>query len=207
MGFFHLKMACADAIWRIFIEPKNARVDPNSLMAYVAQHRPRETGKIGSNPGFRRMHEVIRHNGIVLRLDAWRVEAKHRNPALNSLEDFAKSKPSLALLTDMANHLAENYVSGGEIDIYGLRSESIARRDKQHENVLIMHQYFLLYEELSFSMNRGDIGRLETTFSPWITIFKAVGKHKYATHMTKYLTDVHFVYPPRLGYAMYNFTV
>ncbi|KAJ7825637.1 hypothetical protein B0H14DRAFT_3468399 [Mycena olivaceomarginata] len=78
------------------------------------------------------MHEVIRHDGIVLRLDAWRVEAKHRNPALNSLEDFAKSKPSLALLEDMANHLADSYVSGGEIDIYGLRSKSIARRDKQH---------------------------------------------------------------------------
>ncbi|KAJ7721904.1 hypothetical protein B0H16DRAFT_1790230 [Mycena metata] len=84
MGFFHLKMACADAIWRIFIHPNNARVDPNSLMAYVAQHRPRETGKIGSNPGFRRMHEVIRHDGIVLRLDAWRVEAKRRNPAWDS---------------------------------------------------------------------------------------------------------------------------
>ncbi|KAJ7813457.1 hypothetical protein B0H14DRAFT_2249289, partial [Mycena olivaceomarginata] len=149
MDFFHLKMACADAIWRIFIEPKNARVDPNSLMAYVAQHRPRETGKIGSNPGFRRMHEVLRHNGIVFRLDAWHVETKHRNPALNSLEDFAKSKLSLALLKDMANHLAENYVSGGEIDIYGLRSESIARRDKQHENVLIMHQYFLSFRGMT----------------------------------------------------------
>ncbi|KAJ7733399.1 hypothetical protein DFH07DRAFT_944866 [Mycena maculata] len=136
MGFFHLKMACADAIWRIFIEPKSAREDLNSLMAYVAQHRPRETGKIGSNPGFRRMHE-----------------AKLRNPAINSLEDSAKSKPSITLLDDMANHLAENYVSGGDVDIYSLRNESVARRDKQHENILIMHQYFLLYEELSFSMN------------------------------------------------------
>jgi len=25
MGLFHLKMACADAIWRIFIEPSNGR--------------------------------------------------------------------------------------------------------------------------------------------------------------------------------------
>ncbi|KAF8169463.1 hypothetical protein K438DRAFT_1615122 [Mycena galopus ATCC 62051] len=204
MGFFHLKMACADAIWRIFIEPKNARVDPTSLMTYVAQHRPRETGKIGSNPGFRRMHEVIRHDGIVLRLDAWRVEAKRRNLGL-SLEDFARSKPSIAVLDDMANYLAENYVSGGEVDIYSVRSESLERRDKQHENTLIMHQYFLLYEELSFAMNRGDIGRLETTFPPWISIFKATGKHKYSSHMRKYLTDVHFVYPPRLGRAVrYN---
>ncbi|KAJ7101209.1 hypothetical protein C8R44DRAFT_641767 [Mycena epipterygia] len=205
MGFFHLKMACADAIWRIFIEPKTGRADPNSLMAYVAQHRPRETGKIGSNPGFRRMHEVIRHDGIVLRLDAWRVEAKRRNPLWTSLEEFAKSKPSDALLDDIANHLAEHYVSGGEVDIYQVRSRPVTHRDKQNENIMIMHQYFLLYEETSFSMNRGDIGRLETTFIPWISIFRAVGKHKYSAHMKKYLTDVHFVYPPRLGRAVrYN---
>jgi len=40
MGFFHLKMAAADAIWRIFLEPKTAREDPNSLMAYLALHHP-----------------------------------------------------------------------------------------------------------------------------------------------------------------------
>lgn len=30
MGLFHLKMACADAIWRIFIQPKGSDVDENS---------------------------------------------------------------------------------------------------------------------------------------------------------------------------------
>ncbi|KAJ7626572.1 hypothetical protein DFH06DRAFT_1103450 [Mycena polygramma] len=175
MGFFHLKMACADALWRIFIEPKDGRADPNSLMAYVGEHRPRETGKIGSNPGFRRMHEVIRHDGIVLRLDAWRVEAKRRNPLWLSLNDFAKSKPTDALIDEMANYLVERYVSGGDVDIYEVRNKKVEQRDKQHENILIVHQYFLLYEELSFSMNRGDIGRLETTFLPWVNIFGRSG--------------------------------
>ncbi|KAK7015395.1 hypothetical protein R3P38DRAFT_3321655 [Favolaschia claudopus] len=205
MGFFHLKMAAADAIWRIFIEPKHGRLDENSLMMYVAQSRPRETGKIGSNPGFRRMHEVIGHNGIVLRLDAWRVEAKRRNPAWTSLEEFAKAKPSPALINEMAEYLTEYYVSGGEVDIYSTRSKGASVRDEQHENILLLHQYLLLYEETSFAMNRGDIGRLETTFPPWISIFRAVGKHKYSAHMTKYLTDVHFNYPPRLARAIrYN---
>ncbi|KAJ7640085.1 hypothetical protein DFH06DRAFT_1334987 [Mycena polygramma] len=205
MGFFHLKMACADAVWRIFIQPSQGRQDDTSLMAYVTQSRPRETGKIGSNPGFRRMHEVIQHNGIVLRLDAWRVEAKRRNPAWSSLELFAKSQPSDELIDEMANYLAENYVAGGEVDMYATRSKAAVLRDEQHENNLILHQYLLLYEETSFAMNRGDIGRLETVFPPWISIFRAVGKHKYSGHMTKYLTDVHFVYPPRLGRAVrYN---
>ncbi|KAF8221125.1 hypothetical protein L208DRAFT_1329957, partial [Tricholoma matsutake] len=46
MGLFHLKMACADAIWQIFIKPKHTREDANGLMAFVGLYRPHETGKI-----------------------------------------------------------------------------------------------------------------------------------------------------------------
>jgi hypothetical protein len=82
--------------------------------------------------------------------------------------------------------------------VSGLRKKPAAVRDKQLENVLLMHQHFLLYEELSYAMNFGDIGRIETLFPPWICIFKATGKHKYAAHMVTFLTDVHFVYPKDL---------
>ena len=198
MGLFHLKMACADAIWRIFIEPQASRLDANSLMQFIAQHRPRQTGKIGSDPGFRIMHEVISNVGVALRLDAWCVEAQKCNAQWNSLETFAASEPSLALIEEMADSLAVNYVTGYEANIFKLRGQAAASRDAQHENVLIMHQYFLLYEEITFAMNHGDIGRLETLFPPWIYIFKATGKHKYAVQMTKFLTDVHFVYPEGL---------
>jgi hypothetical protein len=52
MGLFHLKMACADAIWRIFIQPKNSDKDPNSLILFISQIHPKETGKIKSKLGF-----------------------------------------------------------------------------------------------------------------------------------------------------------
>jgi len=65
-----------------------------------------------------------------------------------------------------------------------------------------MQQYFLLYEELSHAMNKGDIGRVETCIVQWILILKAVGKHKYATHMTNFLIHVHFVYPAQLRYCV-----
>jgi hypothetical protein len=206
IGLFHLKMACADAIWRIFIEPKAGRDDQNSLMNFVALHRPKETGKIGSDPGFRRMHEVIMHTGAALRLDAWRVELNRRNSAWKSLDDFAASKPSFEDLVKISEHLASHYVAGAEeFNIYEVRSKPVAERDQQHENILQIHQYFCLYEEMSFSMNYGDIGRVETLFPPWIYIFKAVGKHKYAAHMVKFMTDVHFVYPAPLRHAIrYN---
>ncbi|KAF8179487.1 hypothetical protein K438DRAFT_1908311 [Mycena galopus ATCC 62051] len=182
MGLFHLKMACANAIWRIFIKPLAAREDVNSVMCFVGLHRQRETGKIGSDPGFRRMHEVITHEGVALRLDAWRVEVLRRNPAWTSLEEFAASKPPFEM----------------DLNIYEVRQRPVAERDQQHENILQIHQYFLLYEEISWSMNYCDIGRIETCFPTWIYIFKATGKHKYASHMVKFMTDIHFVYPPPL---------
>lgn len=64
MGLFHLKMACADAMWRIFIH-KSTKADANNLMAHVSQIRPKETRKIETKPGFRSLHEVIQHVGIV----------------------------------------------------------------------------------------------------------------------------------------------
>lgn len=71
-------------------------------------------------------------------------------------------------------------------------------RDVQFENALLLNKYFLMYEELSYAMNSGDIGRVETCIVNWIPILKAMGKHKYATHMQNFLLNVHFVYPPGL---------
>ena len=201
MGLFHLKMACADAIWRIFIEPKAARDDATSLMHFIALNRPRETGKIGSDPGFRRMHEVIQYSGLAIRLDAWRVEVRKRFPQCQSLEEFAQLEPSLAVLQEIADTLATSYVANSE-EIFEARCCSVDTRDKQQENILLMHQYFLLYEELSWSMNEGDIGRVETLFPAWIYLFRATGKHKYARHMIQFLTDVHYVYPEGLRRAV-----
>ncbi|KAF8969025.1 hypothetical protein BDZ97DRAFT_1654315, partial [Flammula alnicola] len=67
---------------------------------------------------------------------------------------------------------------------------------------------FLLYEELSYIMNFGDIGGVENCLSHWIFIFRATGKHNYATHIMCFLSNVHFVYPTRLKKAIrYNILV
>jgi len=95
MGLFHLKMACADAIWRIFIKPPEARneQDLNTLIRHVSELRPKETGKITTKPGFRRMHEIIQHVGIVSRLGCWAAEVKKVRD-IKSLEAFAETKPT-----------------------------------------------------------------------------------------------------------------
>ena len=197
MGVFHLKMACADALWHIFINPGTSRLDVNSLLQFITQYCPWETGKIGSDPGFRHMHEVINYTGIALHLDAWQVEVEKRNCGM-SLEAFARSEPTQELIEEIADYLAINYVAGYEANIFKLHGLASTLRDAQHENIIIMHQYFLLYEEISFVMNHGDIGCLKTLFPPWIYIFKATGKHRYANLMVKFLTEVHFLYPDGL---------
>ena len=210
-GLFHLKMACADTIWRIFIEQKESQYDENSLMQFLAVHRARDSGKIGSNPGFRCMHEVILQEGIVLRLDAWRTELRKRNPAWKTLNHFAESKPSFDLLTTIANDIVVRYVAGfrsAEVDVYRLRQQPAQKRDAQRENILLLHRYLLLYEEITHAMNYGDIGRLESVLPLWIAMFKSTGKHKYATSFSKFLNDLHWRYPEPLRRVIrYNILV
>ncbi|TFK73672.1 hypothetical protein BDN72DRAFT_745085, partial [Pluteus cervinus] len=65
-----------------------------------------------------------------------------------------------------------------------------------------------LMEELSYAMSHGDIGRMEEVLIQWIFIFKGVGKHKYALHMQRFLTDLHLRYPEGLRRAIrYNMLV
>lgn len=198
-GLFHVKMACADAVWRAFIKSPSARLDPTCLMQDVAKLRPNQTGAIGSNPGFRRMHQVITQSGICRRLDCWRVEVMRQKNM--TLDKFAASKPSLDELKKLADYLALNYISGTRLD-RDRNTEPIDLRDRQYENSLLLNRYCLLYEELSYAMNTGDIGRVETCLASWILVFKAVKKHKYAAHISRYLSDVHFLYPVGLKKAV-----
>ncbi|KAF8151000.1 hypothetical protein B0H34DRAFT_665672 [Crassisporium funariophilum] len=200
LGLFHVKMACADAMWRIFISKKESRneSDEHSLMKHVSILRPKETRKIETKPGFRRMHEVIQHVGTVSRLDCWRLEAKKRG--YTSLEAFAESRPSWDELKQCAETMTQTYVATKTFA--SLQERDTKARDQVKENMLLRQRYFLLYEEITYMMNEGDIGGVEVCFLPWIWLFQACGKHKYATYMRKYLRDVHFIYPERLRRAI-----
>ncbi|KAF9230944.1 hypothetical protein BU15DRAFT_83000 [Melanogaster broomeanus] len=198
-GLFHLKMACADALWHCFIHPTTAREDETSLVRDITQIRPKETGIYASKPGFRRMHQLIGHAGICRRFDCWQTHVKS-TIGCSSLESFAISKPIFEDLQAMANEIVHTYIATHRLQHLCMKPEK--ERDLQYENALLLNKYFLLYEELSYAMNCGDIGRVETSIVSWIPILKAVGKHKYATHMTNFLINVHFVYPAGLKRAV-----
>ncbi|KIJ21106.1 hypothetical protein PAXINDRAFT_65800, partial [Paxillus involutus ATCC 200175] len=79
----------------------------------------------------------------------------------------------------------------------------VKERNLQFKNALLLNKYFLLYEKLSYAMNCGDIAHVELCIVSWIPILKAVGKHKYATHMMKFLLNIHFAYPPGLRHTIH----
>ena len=79
-----------------------------------------------------------------------------------------------------------------------MRNAPNTTRDQQYENTLLKDYYLLLYTELSYAMDAGDIGRVETCFIPWSLIFRGCSKHKYAAQMLRFLYDLYCVYPERL---------
>ena len=103
MGLFHFKMACANAIWRLFIGATKCRTDALSLIEMIGQIRPRQMGKFtSSNPGFRNMHEIIQHIGQVMCLDCWR--------QFLALDELAKSKLTWDKLESIACTLAKKAI-------------------------------------------------------------------------------------------------
>ena len=183
-------------MWQIFIHNKVKEPGPNDLIKHISQIRLKETRKIETKPGFRRMHECIQHVGIVSHLEVWRLAAKDKFPGVVTLEAFADLAPEWDILQEMAMQIASRNPTPAQFS--RMRAEKVGQRDQQLENMMLREANFLLYEEISHGLNHGDIGRVESCFMPWALIFAGCGKHKYAAEMRRYLEDLHFVYPESL---------
>ncbi|KAI0756194.1 hypothetical protein C8Q80DRAFT_1277628 [Daedaleopsis nitida] len=200
-GLFHLKMAAADAIWRALVTPQGARSDATSFMRLAGRLRPAESSRLVSNATFRQQHELIHDVGVLLLMDAWRVEV-YRRWKYVTLEDWAKTKPSEGDINSVAEAIVRGYIEGEGQDLWRMHEQSGAARDRVKENTMRILNYLLLYEELSYAMNAGDIGRIETLLPPWIQLFRATGKHKYGNLMLRFMHALHFIYPDELRYVL-----
>ncbi|KAG1829034.1 hypothetical protein DFJ58DRAFT_719737 [Suillus subalutaceus] len=173
-GLFHYKMACADAIWRTYLQAKEGRDDPNSMFQHVGILRPQETGRISMKPGFRRMHDVIHYDLHASILECWHLEAQSREPVeWQTLEKFGKSDLEWDQLMEMSEAIVNKYVATTD-KLGDLRARPVSERDKQFEN------------------------QFEASFLPWIYIFCATGKHKYAAQINKFSMNLRSVYPQDL---------
>lgn len=205
-GLFHVKMACADALWRIFIEKsRDTEKDPTSLMAFISILYANQSSRIAANKcSFQTLNDCLVCCGTADRLECWRAYIHSKWPECDTLQKYADRKPSIDEILMISKKLALEY-SSAALKIEDFRLSELKDRDLQYENTLIRIDYLLLYEELSYAIRCGDVGRVETCLCRWIPIFKGTGKHKYATMLLEFLHDVHFVYPPPLRKAVrYN---
>jgi hypothetical protein len=189
MGLFHLQVACADALWRMFIEPKEVCNDDNSLYQQACKIHPHDLGRIGSGPGFRIMHDLAHQCAYARMLDCWHVDAKKHNSLHTLLKEFATSKPTWEQLEDISLSLAETYI------------DQPNSKDQDFCNNTLILGWLIQYIELTHAMKFGDIGRVENTFLHWVFVFKCVGKHKYATHLIKVMNDMKYTFPECLRYV------
>ena len=69
LGLFHILMACADAMWHIYLEPKGLHNHPCSVWKQFCQLYPNLHAKLGTHPGFCVMHDSVEHILAVQILD------------------------------------------------------------------------------------------------------------------------------------------
>ncbi|KAI9455461.1 hypothetical protein BJY52DRAFT_1121970 [Lactarius psammicola] len=196
-GLFHYKMACVDALWRTYLQSKEGRKDINSTFQHAGILRPQETGILTTKPGFRRMHDVVHHELRAAILECWRTEASSRS-ALTCLKDFAASKPEWDLIVEISRDIVRKYVATSS-HLSQSRARPEADRDQQYENQSLRNRDYLLYADLCNAINSGDIGRVESSFLPWIYMFCGTGKHKYASQLARFMRNLHDIYPPELS--------
>ena len=121
-------------------------------------------------------------------LDIWRIAVKESGNHA-SLGEYGTSSLEWNDVVNLSYHLVDKYVDKPQ------HSDPVFRN-----NSLVLAR-LLLYVELAHAMKHGDIGRVENTFLPWVFVFKAVGKHKYATALVRVMNDLKYTYPERLAYV------
>ncbi|KAF7971227.1 hypothetical protein HWV62_21640 [Athelia sp. TMB] len=147
-------------------------------MSYVSVMRPKETIKIETKPGFRHIHEIIEHVGIVTRLECWRLYFARQDSRFATLEDLAESKPQWEELERMAVRLVQEEVASFNT-FSDLRAQPADVCNEERENMLLWQQQFLLYEAMMYALNKGNIRRVEDGFMPWVFTFKGCEGLKY----------------------------
>lgn len=206
-GMFHVNMALVDMLWKLFIKPYATEKDPTSASnaTKYLYAKTKDVNKVLKGPPtYQQMKRFLRHLGTAERLTCWRtaLEARFGTSIWTDLDDPAFI-PRFTLqftwndIVLISDELVKTYFS-----MLSLRNRrqtrDSSRRDYELENTMIRNYYMLLYDETVYSMNFGDIGRLEYCLIDWIPAFRAVGKHKYAYHLTTFFININYVYPEKL---------
>lgn len=117
------------------------------------------------NPGHRILHNTSQVICVVKRHEIIRIVVRN-DTRIESLQEYAsKERRTFADLVTLSKTASKSRVACGG-DIASMRHEKlVADRDTARENSQTRMRYLLIYEELTWSMNAGDVGRVEFCLS------------------------------------------
>lgn len=207
-GMFHVGMALVDMLWKLFIKPyASEERDPTSASnaTKYLYSKPSDVNKILKGPPtYQQMKRFLRHLGTAEKLTCWRtaLEARFGSSIWSDLDDPTFNAHFTLRFTWndivlMSDELVKTYFSMQSLRNRRQTRDS-SKRDCELENTMARNYYMLLYEETMYAMSFGDVGRLEYCLIDWIPALRAVGKHKYAHHLTMFFININYRYPERL---------
>ncbi|EJD48117.1 hypothetical protein AURDEDRAFT_61212 [Auricularia subglabra TFB-10046 SS5] len=209
-GLFHVMMASEDAVFRLHCLASDSQKDESSLFHYIKVILPNRAdhGKFASSspgPSYRMAHDAFTHVLWALLFDAWTHEAAVWQADCTTLERFAEALAKLpheqawSIIRRRSFIIAEKYVAGP--DFYQQRHKPTSERDQIFENWQLFISHMLVHHDLVYSIKIQDVGRVCLALWSLMFIFPAAGKHKYASHSLRVLTNLAYVYPKPLREA------
>jgi hypothetical protein len=130
-------------------------------------------------------------------LDCRHVEAELRNSCWSSLKSFLEAGPSWKTIVNISETIVEKYIASMPT-LADMQTKTNSKRDKILENQTLHNHDGYLYLDMRHAMKTRDIGHVEMLSLPWIYIFKAIGKHKYASHLARFLKQLLKIFPKEL---------
>ncbi|QRV87441.1 hypothetical protein RhiJN_15459 [Ceratobasidium sp. AG-Ba] len=194
-GWFHIRMALADAMYRLWIFPERSRsghpTHPHSLFHLCTLLRPREIGKISTNPGFRRTHSLIQHLALATIAEGWRLTVRRLYGV--ELKDW---RPTWEQVVNVSRQVVSEHVAA-----LSYRPTHLSGRngDMVHDQIRLFNQNALLYLSVTRAARYGDVRRVRDLLPMWVYIWRQTGKHKYARHITRFLTYLDGGWPAKLS--------
>ncbi|KAG8725192.1 hypothetical protein FRC09_006428 [Ceratobasidium sp. 395] len=196
-GWFHTRMALADAMHRLWIYLERSRAGhsthPHSLFHLCTLLRPREIGKISTNPGFRRTHSLIQHLALATIAEGWRLTVKRVYGV--DLKDW---RPTWEQVVEVSHQVVSEHVAALS---YRPAHLSGTHGDMVHDQIHLFNQNALLYLSVTRAARYGDVRRVRDLLPFWVYIWRQTGKHKYARHIMRFLTYLDGGWPAKLSKA------
>lgn len=124
-------------------------------------------------------------------VDAWRLAVRAKYNV-----ELAEWRPTWSEVVDLSSTVVREYVAN---NLYRVSKGRLASCDHVKDQLRLFHRDALLYMAVRRASRHGDIRRVEELLVPWIYIWAETGKHKYASHVTRFLANLRYVWPTKLS--------